>query len=63
MKMLGLFLIMNITIMKNDLLFLGISYNLRILVIHAYREDDEIIRIISARKASKSEIKYYYEMK
>jgi uncharacterized protein len=45
-------------------IILGISYSLRILVVvHTYREDDEVIRIISARKATKPEIKYYYEVK
>ena len=41
-------------------ILLGMSSNLRLLiVIHTYREIDEIIRIISARKATKNEIKYY----
>lgn len=41
---------------------LGLSSAFRILVvIHAYRESDKIIRIISARKATKSEIKQYKE--
>jgi uncharacterized protein len=45
-------------------IILGISNKLRILiVVHAYKENDEIIRIISARKATKSEIKYYNEVK
>ncbi len=45
-------------------IILGISYSLRILVVvHTYLENDEVIRIISARKAAKSEIKYYYEVK
>lgn len=30
-----------------------------LIVVHAYREQDEIIRIISARKAAKNESKYY----
>ena len=35
---------------------LGLSANLRILVVcHCYREADDIIRIISARKANRSE--------
>ena len=39
---------------------LGMSYNLRILlVVHCYREEDSIIRIISARKATKDERKEY----
>ncbi|MCD6115401.1 BrnT family toxin [bacterium] len=41
-------------------ILLGISSHLRILVVvHAYKEQDEIIRIISARKATKNESKYY----
>jgi uncharacterized DUF497 family protein len=35
---------------------LGLSSTLRVLVVcHCYREDDDLIRIISARKANKSE--------
>ena len=41
---------------------LGLSYNLRLLVIcHCYREKESIIRIISARKASKKEERQYRE--
>jgi uncharacterized DUF497 family protein len=37
-------------------ILLGLSPLLRILVVcHCYREDDEVIRIISARKADASE--------
>jgi uncharacterized protein len=43
-------------------IILGMSNKLKLLVvIHTYKEDPEIIRIISARKATKSESKYYYE--
>jgi uncharacterized DUF497 family protein len=39
---------------------LGLSIKLRLLVVvHAYREDDDVIRIISARKADPSERKQY----
>ena len=39
---------------------MGLSYKLNSLVVcHCYKENDEIIRIISARKAEKKEIKYY----
>ena len=39
---------------------IGMSCNLRLLTVcHCYRTDDTIIRIISARKATKSEEKYY----
>ena len=45
---------------EDRFILLGLSQNLRILVvIHCYREQDETIRIISARKASKNETKYY----
>jgi len=39
---------------------LGFSTSGRVLVvIHCYRESDSVIRIISARKATKSEEKFY----
>lgn len=45
---------------EDRFLLLGISQLLRILVVcHCYREDDLQIRIISARKATKSEQKQY----
>lgn len=45
-------------------ILLGFSNKLRMLVVvHAYKEPDEIIRIISSRKATKSESKYYNEAK
>lgn len=45
-------------------IILGISYKLKLLiVVHTYRGSDEVIRIISARKATKSESKYYLEAK
>jgi len=45
---------------EDRFIILGLSSNLRILIIvHAYREKDEIVRIISARKATKKEIQYY----
>ena len=41
-------------------ILLGISSGLRLLVVcHCYREDDMLIRIISARKATKKEQKQY----
>ena len=41
-------------------IILGLSKMLRLLVVcHCYRENDEIIRIITARKATKREAKYY----
>ena len=42
-------------------LLLGMSSKPRLLVIcHCYRESDEIVRIINARKASKRERKQYF---
>ena len=41
-------------------LMLGLSFNLRILIVcHCIKENDELIRIISARKATKFETKFY----
>jgi uncharacterized DUF497 family protein len=45
---------------EDRFLMLGLSFNFRILIVcHCARENDELIRIISARKATKSEAKYY----
>jgi len=45
-------------------LLLGFSSNLRMLVVcHCYRESDEQIRIISARKATKTESLTYERRK
>jgi len=42
-------------------LLLGFSQTLKILVVcHCYRDDQSIIRIISARKATKKEQKAYF---
>jgi uncharacterized DUF497 family protein len=39
---------------------LGLSLSLRVLVVcHCYRKEDEVVRIISARKADRDEIKQY----
>ena len=39
---------------------LGLSISLRVLVVcHCYRQHDDIIRIVSARKADRDEIKQY----
>jgi uncharacterized DUF497 family protein len=41
-------------------ILLGVSYRLRVLVVcHCHRESDTLIRIISARKADKSEQEDY----
>ena len=43
-------------------IILGISNKFRLLlVVHCYRENEDTIRIISARKASKNERKQYEE--
>ena len=48
--------------LEERFILLGMSSQTKILVIsHTYRENDEIIRIISARFATKNEIKYYFE--
>lgn len=47
---------------EDRFILLGLSSNLRILVVcHCYRKNDEIIRIISARKATKLEQKQYWK--
>jgi uncharacterized protein len=49
---------------EDRFIILGISNKLKLLiVVHTYRENAEVIRIISARKATKSESKYYLEVK
>lgn len=49
---------------EDRFLLLGLSAVLRLLVVcHCYREDDEQIRIISARKASKKESADYTRRK
>jgi len=43
-------------------ILLGLSIQLRLLLVcHCYRKGDEVIRIISARKADRSERKQYAE--
>ncbi len=45
---------------EDRFLLLGVSSRLRLLLVcHGYRESDAIIRIISARKATKSEASHY----
>lgn len=46
---------------EDRFILLGLSSNLRTLVVcHCYRKNDEVIRIISARKATRSEQKQYW---
>ena len=52
------------SINEERFIIIGLSNKLRILVVvHTYKENDEVIRIISARKATKSETKYYNKVK
>lgn len=45
---------------EDRFLLLGLSDRLHLLLVcHCYREADGNIRIISARKATKNEVKYY----
>jgi len=45
---------------EDRMLLLGLSTKLRLLLVcHCYRESDSLIRIISARKATKNESKMY----
>ena len=45
---------------EDRFLLLGFSAKLRMLIVcHAYRENDEVIRIISARKATPNERRQY----
>ena len=47
---------------EDRFIILGISKEANLLVVcHCYRESDTVIRIISARKATKSETKQYNE--
>ncbi|MDH5537604.1 MAG: BrnT family toxin [Betaproteobacteria bacterium] len=47
---------------EDRFVLLGLSAKLRVLVVvHCYREDDALIRIISARKATKPEQRRYNE--
>ncbi len=45
---------------EDRFLILGLSWRLRVLIVcHCFREGDSVIRIISARKATKKEIEHY----
>jgi uncharacterized DUF497 family protein len=46
---------------EDRFVLLGLSSNLRLLVVpHTYRKNDAVIRIISARKATRSEQQQYW---
>lgn len=48
---------------EDRFILLGMSKHLRILVVaHCYRESDEVVRIISARRATDREAKQYEEL-
>ena len=50
----------NSTMTEERLIAIGYSTHNRILtVVHCYKENDEVIRIISARKATKQEKNYF----
>ncbi len=47
---------------EDRFVLLGLSAKMRILAVcHCYRKSDEVIRIISARKATRNEQKRYWE--
>lgn len=47
---------------EHRFVLLGVSVKLRLLVVvHCYRENEQLIRIISARKADRSERRQYSE--
>jgi uncharacterized protein len=47
---------------EDRFILLGMSAHLRTLIVcHCYREGDEVIRIISARKANRTERRHYDE--
>jgi uncharacterized DUF497 family protein len=49
---------------EDRFILLGISFKLKILVVcHYFRENDSVIRIISARKADKEEQYEYWRMR
>lgn len=49
---------------EDRFIILGMSHLLRVLVVcHCYREQDTLIRLISARKATKHEQKQYESFK
>jgi uncharacterized DUF497 family protein len=48
---------------EDRFIIFGLTVKLRVVAVcHCYREDDEVIRIISARKATNKEIKQYEEV-
>lgn len=49
---------------EDRFILLGTSYKINTLVVcHCFRDDEKVIRIISARKADKDEIEVYWSYK
>ena len=48
---------------EDRFIMVGISFRLRVLVVSHCEREGDVIRIISARKASRHEVKYYEEEK
>jgi len=49
---------------EDRFIFLGLSSQAKLLMVcHCYREESDIVRIISARKADKAETKQYKEFR
>jgi uncharacterized DUF497 family protein len=47
---------------EDRFVLIGVSATARpLVVVHCYRESDSVIRIISARKATKKEVRFYEE--
>jgi hypothetical protein len=47
---------------EDRFILLGVSHSFRVLLVcHCYRKQDAVIRIISARKATKEEQRHYQE--
>jgi uncharacterized DUF497 family protein len=49
---------------EDRFILLGMSFKLRVLIVcHCFRESEEVVRLISARKADKTEQKEYWRRK
>jgi uncharacterized DUF497 family protein len=47
---------------RNRFILIGVSSTARpLVVVHCYKESDSVIRFISARKATKEEVRFYEE--
>jgi uncharacterized DUF497 family protein len=55
-------MIQNISEEEDRFILIGVSSTARpLVVVHCYKESDSVIRIISARKATKKEVRFYEE--